>query len=286
MRCITTFICLLGVCVMNAQTNFHETWVDPVDLCSNEPFTWSQFGDVQPLPPNDFESCIKPFEHVSKVWLRFVTASAADLAFTIEPFNLHDDIDFALYESEEGVPTNLVRCVATGILMDRTVDGQSNCLGMTGLSGSESDQFEPPGCDMAQNNFVNAPRTSRGQEYMLLITNYRSTMGFQLSWTEAIDLGNSICDADNNEADQLEISVNPNPATQNLFGQIQSGKAQLVNLYLVGANGTILEAQKTDLHAGANDFQLQISSYPQGHYYIFLSGIDGITAVTKFEIAK
>ncbi len=267
-----------------AQTGKHNSWIDPLVVCSSEILTWMEFADVEEIPNDDFSNCIKPFEKVSQVWIKFKVRNSCDLAFEIKPKNPNDDIDFSVLASKAGIPGEVIRCIATGLELDKSSQLQNNCIGITGLREGESDNSEPTGCTESQNNFLKAISASQGDEFLLLITNYQSTEGFDLSWGEKLILDPLLCkpETDNFTA----IKVSPNPAVDIIKCSVESTRIIEGYIHVVSQNGTLLQALPVSLIEGYNEVDIQSDRFAAGKYYLVLSDSKSTISNTSFEIIK
>jgi len=130
-------------------------------------------------------SCIQA--ELAASWYRWTCDQAGTLAFTITPNNPTDDIDFAVYELPGGINDcqnkQIVRCMAAGENVGEPFADWQICTGATGLSLTEADVTEVPGCPAGQNNFVAALDMVAGRSYALLINNYsQSGNGFSIEF--------------------------------------------------------------------------------------------------------
>ncbi len=130
-------------------------------------------------------SCIQ--DELAASWYRWTCDQSGTLSFTITPNNPTDDIDFAVYELPGGLDDcenkEMVRCEAAGENVNEPFSTWEICTGATGLSLSETDVTEVPGCPLGQNNFVAALDMVAGRSYALLINNYsQSGNGFSIEF--------------------------------------------------------------------------------------------------------
>lgn len=111
----------------------------------------------------------------SSTWFTWIAANDGTLAFTLDPINPTDDIDFVVYELPNGLNNTdgkiALRCMATA------------CLGPTGLSLDSTDDSEDLGCDAGEDGFVRALDMEEGKAYGVLINNFsQSGNGFALEF--------------------------------------------------------------------------------------------------------
>lgn len=126
------------------------------------------------IPPN---LCLG--EEFASAWYRWTCKDPGTLTFTITPSNPTDDIDFALFELPGGIDDCAnkvkIRCEAAGENVGQPFPNWEPCTGPTGLSETETDTDEQPGCSPGQNNFVAAVNMVPGRSYALIINNFSNT---------------------------------------------------------------------------------------------------------------
>lgn len=280
---IRALSCLLIANTAWAQ-NFHNTWVDPILICDKDPLEWRSFGSVESFPVEEFDACLKPFESIAQVWLKVKVKNRAELGFEIAPINTTDDIDFIVFKSIAGVPAEAVRCMATGLQLDKSGVSQSNCAGSTGLMKGEVDLVEDPGCTNKHNNFLQSITTEAGDEFLILITNYQSSNGFVLSWNGETIFDPTYCISNTESGTQLSIS--PNPASHWLNCIITTDHPLNGVLRLFSQNGVVLESLPVSLVKGSNEERLTLGTIPSGKYYLLLHQEDRLLDYSSFEIVK
>lgn len=282
---IVALLCLQLTSIISSQ-DFHTSWLDPATICSNEPFIWSQFGPTKDFPDPEYNTCIKPFENISQVWFRFRIKNVGDVAFILSPIVQNTDLDFALFSSKAGMPVTDIRCIATGLNIDGSKEDQKNCMGQTGLSTVSQDTTESSGCDPTKDNFLASYTGQAGDEFLLLITNYRSSSGFAFVWTGTADIDEKLCKSEKDIINDISIQVNPNPTTSSFFCTIESPEEKLVDLYIVNSNGAQLLRKNISLLPGENSIPVTERNFQPGHFYVILKHLDEIIAYTNFEIVK
>lgn len=141
--------------------------------CNNE------VTDLPCLPEGVFET--------NSVWLKWEISKSGDLGFIITPDNIEDDIDFVLYRlpNDNDICENkeVVRCMTSGENMESAYSDWNKCLGITGLRKSDSDSKEERGCKTDDNNFLSNVDMTVGETYLLVVNNYKSTSGFNISFS-------------------------------------------------------------------------------------------------------
>ena len=275
--------CLLITGIALAQ-NYHDSWVDPILICDQRPFEWKAFEKVEPFPVEEFDACLKPFESIAQVWIKVKVSNRAELGFEISPKNTQDDIDFIVFRSTNGVPSEAIRCMATGLQMDKTRMTQINCAGVTGLMQGEVDLMEDPGCSSQKSNFLKPISTGPGDEYLILITNYESIDGFILTWNGNAEFDPTYCISQADSGTQLFLS--PNPASQWLNWKITTTHPIKSVLRLFSHAGIVLEKIPVNLQPGANEERLSLGAVPSGKYYLLLHQGDQLLGYSSFEIVK
>lgn len=159
---------------------------DGVLLCDKSPFTvQSVLGAGSNTNEIDVTTCIQ--EEISSVWYKWTCDDPGSLAFTLNPNQPLDDLDFAVYELPNGIDDcsnkQLLRCMASGENVGDPFDVWEPCTGPTGLSLNSVDTEEIPGCQPGNDNFVAAIDMEAGKSYALIVNNFSNTgSGFSISW--------------------------------------------------------------------------------------------------------
>lgn len=268
------------------QTQTHNSWQDPVILCAAQDFTWDHLYPTNGFPFEEPESCIKPFESLSSVWFRFRVADQSLISFNIKPLRQDDDIDFAIYSSEDGKPRDLIRCMSSGVNLDKNRSVQLQCSGITGLTQTEKDVIEDPGCGPNHNNFLQSIDALKGEEFLLEITNYRSDNGFTFHWTGSSILDSELCFGESSSEELFRIIANPNPTNDLIRGTIISSKTCAATIRLFNSNGVIIDQQATNLISGINDLSISVKNFSPGTYYLNLIQENLKSETIKIEIVR
>lgn len=158
-----------------------------VILCDKSPFS-VELAVGAGVDPDEVDpsACIN--DEIASSWYRWTCKDAGTLAFTITPNNPTDDIDFAVYELPGGIGDcankQIIRCEAAGENVGEPFANWEICTGPTGLSLTETDLTEFPGCAPGQNNFVAALNMVPGRSYALIINNFsQSGSGFSIEFS-------------------------------------------------------------------------------------------------------
>ncbi len=131
-------------------------------------------------------SCIG--EEFASVWYRWVVDQSGSLTFTLEPNNIDDDLDFAIYRLPSGSndpcrEKELVRCMSSGETLGASASANRPCQGRTGLRNGSNDIVETPGCSSGDDNFLAPLDMISGEEYVLIVNNYsQSGFGFSVDF--------------------------------------------------------------------------------------------------------
>jgi gliding motility-associated-like protein len=157
-----------------------------VILCDKSPFTVESLVGSGNLK-NEIDPSICIQTEFASAWYRWTCKDAGTLAFTITPTNPSDDIDFAVFELPGGIDDcankKKIRCEAAGENVGQPFPNWEPCTGPTGLSLTETDLDEFPGCATGQNNFVAAIDMVPGRSYALIINNFSNTgNGFSIEF--------------------------------------------------------------------------------------------------------
>ncbi|AEH00087.1 T9SS type B sorting domain-containing protein [Lacinutrix sp. 5H-3-7-4] len=135
---------------------------------------------------NEFPNSCQSNENNS-LWLEVTVTTTGTLAFTLTPNsnNITEDYDFFIFGPNTtcGNLGPTIRCSTT----NPQSSGQANNL--TGLSTSETDNFEGPGA--AGNSFVSAINANAGDTYFIVIDRPIGNSPFSLTWTGTAQFANA-----------------------------------------------------------------------------------------------
>ena len=109
-------------------------------------------------------------------WFYWTCGISGPLTFDITPVNPTDDIDFVFYELNSSNPCGSrtpIRCCSSSCL---------NSTGSTGMSLSETDLTEMPGCQAGYNAYIQSINMVAGTSYALLVNNFSANTGFTLTF--------------------------------------------------------------------------------------------------------
>ena len=135
-------------------------------------------GKKNEIPPNScFYSAVDPttLDETNSSWYKWTCETSGTLTFVIDPVNPKNDLDFIVYELQNGLdacgPRTMLRCNAT------------NCVvGPTGLNMTDTDINEPINCVGQSNGFLKYLDMVAGKSYALFINNFDGTSGFTIKW--------------------------------------------------------------------------------------------------------
>ena len=109
-------------------------------------------------------------------WFYWTCGTSGPLTFDITPVNSTDDIDFVFYQLNSANPCGPrtpVRCCSSSCL---------NATGSTGMSLTEIDPTEMPGCQAGYNAYIQSVNMVAGMSYALLVNNFSASTGFTLTF--------------------------------------------------------------------------------------------------------
>ena len=161
--------------VFNAVPDPESDCADAVLLCDKSPFTVESVNSTGNSDDDLSETSCLNVEY-SSTWYKWVCDESGTLTFTLTPNNPSDDLDFVLFELPDGLDDcdnkMELRCMASGENVGAPLVEWQICVGPTGLSTSESDVVEMPGCNNGSNNFIAALDMVSGRSYALMVMNF------------------------------------------------------------------------------------------------------------------
>lgn len=150
-------------------------------LCGMEKFTQLNVSGAGTNNKETAGTCLG--QESNSAWYMWTAGKSGDFTFLITPTDITNDIDWVLYDLGPGgdcsqaVATNAIRC-ASG--------SGTNCnpaYYKTGLSLTETDLREEPGCVPGQNGLVRYVDMIAGHNYALIVDNFSSgNNGFALEF--------------------------------------------------------------------------------------------------------
>ncbi|MBI3518147.1 MAG: gliding motility-associated C-terminal domain-containing protein [Bacteroidetes bacterium] len=152
-------------------------------LCSKNPLsvsTLSGGGSNPNEPANETNSCmtgdIFTDAESNSVWYTWTCGTSGTLLFDLTPLDPSNDIDYVLYQLSGTNPCGgrtIIRCNTSACL---------NATGSTGLSATDTDISEDPGCDPGENAYCQQINMVAGTSYAILINNANGNTGFNIVW--------------------------------------------------------------------------------------------------------
>lgn len=268
MRTCLTFFGLLGTLFVSAQVS-HNLSSNPIPICERS-FVFEEYEDLENAPPASLNnSCIGDLNWLSTVWLTCKIEKGGDFAFDLIPSQSNDDIDFVVYRmnpktinaANSKTDFTLERCMASGLRLDQAPDGQPFCKGKTGLRSNAYDLEENIGCANSDDNFLAPIQSKAGDQFLILVSNYNSEMGFELAITGSAKVSQTLCqDISTNvgyESDDIRISpLHPNPVIDKAFIDIRMAQSGDVYLHILRMDGSVV--QKREMYMPAGNYQLTI----------------------------
>ncbi|MCB0648205.1 MAG: hypothetical protein KDC49_16160 [Saprospiraceae bacterium] len=124
---------------------------------------FSDLGDFNCFPDD------ASFEHYEMLKIHGIIKGGT-LSFDFIPVDANDDIDFIVYKLD-GTNASPIRCMASGKSLD--LQG-AECSGPTGLAEFATDLIEYEGCEEGSDNYLRHLDVEVGEEYLILVTNYKS----------------------------------------------------------------------------------------------------------------
>lgn len=109
-------------------------------------------------------------------WFYWTCGTSGSFTVDITPLNPMDDIDFMVYQLTSANPCGprtILRCNASSCL---------NANGSTGLSLTDVNITEDPGCDPGENAYCQFINMTAGTSYAMLVNNFSANMGFTVNF--------------------------------------------------------------------------------------------------------
>ena len=168
-KILTIFVWLLCSSGSKAQV---------LQLCGTNPVLVAQLSATTGVVPNTAKQ---------QAWLYWQVAQSGSIAFTLYPLSPIDDLDFVLYR-KSGEQWQALRTMQSGQLYGASNETSHDCMGPCGLHHSASDLAEVSGCSLRQDNFLATIQGYTGEEYALVVSNYKGTNGFWWEYQGSADL--------------------------------------------------------------------------------------------------
>jgi hypothetical protein len=202
----------------------------------------------------------------NSMWMQFEVEASGIMEFLIVPNKNTDDIDFVLYQATTCTEKQPIRIMTTGETIGRgTVE---NCIGQTGLQRNSNDLKELDGCSDFDDNFLKPVFLEQGKKYYLFINNFNSNEGFSILFAgdDNLKLKNFCEDKDMREDD---IKIFPIPATELIQVSVNSPITAPTKIQVFDQTGKLFFVSNENLIS--QNFEIDISSYPSGKYFLRLT---------------
>ena len=189
-------------------------------------------------------------------WFYWTCGTSGPLTFDITPVNPMDDIDFIFYQLNTANPCGSrtpVRCCSSSCL---------NATGSTGMSLSETDQTEMPGCQLGYNAYIQSINMTAGTSYALLVNNFSANTGFTLTFNSNNPNGGTF--------------IGPNPQISSSSLNICAGGTVVYDALLSqNCSNVSWNFTQNATPTSAPGFGPHTVTYPNaGNYTAILNGID------------
>lgn len=228
------------------------------------------------------------FIEKKSAWIKWEVGKAGYLEFDLTPLQLHDDLDFALFQIEAG-PTEcstrkLIRCVASGKNLGAPSEDYQACLGPTGIRKDQNDIAEDRGCGNEDDNFAAPIYVQAGENYALFIHNYTSAQGviFNLYGTAQLKLERDLAIA-------MDYTETDNKNNQYTFSSLLDGGIVLgIQQWHFGEGAIPSFAQGSGPHlvqystSGLKHISTKIQS-PQGCMLSAVAQLDALTSLNSIS---
>ena len=239
-----------------------------------EPICRSTEAEIIPT-----ETCM--IQTDTRFWLRWQIAREGDFYFKIIPKDSTFDFDFAVFQISgigEQQELILIRCMTSGSSGWPSNFDDTPCLGETGLSPSEKDTMEYPGCDTRSNNFLSALTCRKGDRYALLINDFsQSGQGFAMEFCGSAVLSPSdepCSDFSTSTQQHLAsglLNITPNPSSKEIIHvTLPEKKNAPVQMILNHSTGLVIKMENLHATEGIVEIDLSDIALISGLYFVTL----------------
>lgn len=163
-----------------------------------------------------------------------------------------------------------------------STEGQSNCMGVTGLDTRSIDKVEMNGCKFSDDNFLKFLDAREGETYILMINNYDSDDGFSVLFGGSAEF--EILDecADNKNRLVLQLlNIYPNPSKDIINLSISSRNDEQVDINILNLEGKKIISLHQNIQKGHQTLPLDIHTLPSGNYFVKIEN-DHVHLIDKF----
>lgn len=241
-------------------------------ICQNGHYTFDQIIGEANEDLDIATFCESPGLKITHpFWIKFKLNTSSNLQFILEPLDEKDDIDFVVFIKNENGSLQPIRCMVSGL--NEGLDNVNNkCFELMGLNDFSNDVIEKKGCGDNHDNFLKSIVNTKLEEYYLLVNNYNSETGFNISIESASNDFEPYleCLSITNDVRLTAISLFPNPAMNKInisFPDIHIGKVAKYKLRdITGRNileGSFQNASKLE--------KINISTLAAQSYILTLS---------------
>ncbi len=240
--------------------------LEAIPLIVNSVYTHQSINPDQRLAITGNPECLRSFEYLNGVWLRFEHSVAGELEFSIEPLSPKDDIDFILCEYNSGSKElQVVRCMSTGLNLGPKSKNHDGCTGKTGLVSARFADIEGPGCSRSSENYLQSADITPEKEYYLLVVNFNSTSGFKIGSTL-----HTVTQSDPVSSDRTtQIQLFPNPARTELNVRLlESAPEGLKHITIFNSQGVVQQIQDIAPNTAASTTVIDIADLRPGFYIL------------------
>ncbi len=295
---ITRFLLLMNCLYLS--TNYVYSQSEHVEcnnaqfLCDKNPLFIPYLSAKENTPISLSGTCFQPdFKETNTIWFKWLVAQSGDLSFTILPIVDSDDIDFVVYRLnsfDNCTDKEVVRCMAAGPNLGKDVKQNLLCTGATGLRVAATQNDQSSGCPDNGSNFLRPIEVQSGESYALFINNFHSSKGIQLEWggSATFEKVLAFCVPQSEDSSTILHSSNgtiklsepyPNPSTQTVNIQAESGIDQSGQLWVISSEGYIEKKQSFHLPAGNSILEINANDFRPGIYFIRLKTNDEVYAL-------
>lgn len=232
------------------------------------------YGNIQTLD-EDFSCFNDLFKETNSTWLKFKSSKPGTITFTLSPMKAEDDLDFVLFKMDDDCQSKRpVRCMGSGETVGiRYKSSNAPCIGNTGLSMSSVDEFESTGCKFKDDNFLKYLQVEEGEEYVLMINNFKSGEGFSMTIEGSAELKEypNCQQITSTTEEYVEITqLYPNPTIDEIILDFQSNSSETVLVEIFDFTGRRYQSRNHSAFVGMNRITFNVSDLPQSSYLIKL----------------
>lgn len=212
------------------------------------------------------------FSETNSFWLKWKADRSGTLTFVINPNKQNDDFDFILYQRDidDCFKLTEVRCMGAGQNIGEEEDPINlRCKGSTGLSISSIDEFESQGCKYASDNFLKMLHVEKDEEYVLLVNNYESTVGYSITFEGNTTLRSyDECKILTTSEPVLIVNLYPNPAINSVNVEYLSQSNDKIQIDMLDITGKLYHQFDIIPELGKNKNTFLLNDMSKGSYIL------------------